>query len=135
MLLRFQKAAVRGNYGTGNQAFSMRLRFLTIRDEKYRKFLEKRPDILQITEKPDDHQQRGARNQPKNSSVGRLKVQMVKMLFATRYHWRPALCAEPARPPVPIACNTKERRTDNNTNECRVNQHGDRQRKSDHLDH
>jgi hypothetical protein len=34
MLLRFQKAAVRGNYGTGNQAFSMRLRFLTIRDEK-----------------------------------------------------------------------------------------------------
>src|SRR5664280_3688779 len=32
MLLRFQKAAVRGNYETGNQAFSMRLRFLTIRD-------------------------------------------------------------------------------------------------------
>jgi hypothetical protein len=31
MLLRFQKAAVRGNYATGNQAFSMRLRFLTIR--------------------------------------------------------------------------------------------------------
>src|SRR5664279_2799422 len=31
MLLRFQKAAVRGNYETGNQAFSMRLRFLTIR--------------------------------------------------------------------------------------------------------
>jgi hypothetical protein len=30
MLLRFQKAAVRGNYETGNQAFSMRLRFLTI---------------------------------------------------------------------------------------------------------
>jgi hypothetical protein len=32
MLLRFQKAVVRGNYDTGNQAFSMRLRFLTIRD-------------------------------------------------------------------------------------------------------
>jgi hypothetical protein len=32
MLLRFQKAVVRGNYETGNQAFSMRLRFLTIRD-------------------------------------------------------------------------------------------------------
>jgi hypothetical protein len=31
MLLRFQKAAVRGNYETGNQAFSMHLRFLTIR--------------------------------------------------------------------------------------------------------
>jgi hypothetical protein len=29
MLLRFQKAVVRGNYDTGNQAFSMRLRFLT----------------------------------------------------------------------------------------------------------
>ena len=28
MLLRFQKAVVRGNYATGNQAFSMRLRFL-----------------------------------------------------------------------------------------------------------
>src|ERR1700730_11602719 len=58
-----------------------------------------------------------------------------KISFATRYHWRPARCGEPARPPVPIACNTKERRTDHNTNECRVNQHGDRQRKSDHLDH
>jgi putative transposase len=31
MLLRFEKAAVRGNYETGNQAFSKRLRFLTIR--------------------------------------------------------------------------------------------------------
>jgi hypothetical protein len=31
MLLRFQKAGVRENYETGNQAFSMRLRFLTIR--------------------------------------------------------------------------------------------------------
>jgi len=31
LLLRFQKAAVGGNYETGNQAFSMRLRFLTIR--------------------------------------------------------------------------------------------------------
>jgi hypothetical protein len=30
MHLRFQTAAVRGNYETGNQAFSMRLRFLTI---------------------------------------------------------------------------------------------------------
>jgi hypothetical protein len=30
-LLRFQKVAVRGNYETGNQAFSMDLRFLTIR--------------------------------------------------------------------------------------------------------
>src|SRR5450759_9031 len=30
-LLRFQKAAGRGNYETGNQAFSKRLRFLTIR--------------------------------------------------------------------------------------------------------
>ena len=31
MLLGFQKAAVRGNYETGIQAFSMHLRFLTIR--------------------------------------------------------------------------------------------------------
>jgi len=30
MLLRFQKPAVRENRETGNQAFSMRLRFLTI---------------------------------------------------------------------------------------------------------
>jgi len=29
MLLRFQKPAVRKNYETGNQAFSIRLRFLT----------------------------------------------------------------------------------------------------------
>ena len=34
MLLRFQKAAVRGNYETGNQAFSMRLRSLTIRHSR-----------------------------------------------------------------------------------------------------
>src|ERR1022692_315187 len=34
MLLRFQKAAVRGNYETGNQAFSKRLRFFTIRREE-----------------------------------------------------------------------------------------------------
>jgi predicted Zn-dependent protease len=34
MLLRFQKAVARGNYATGNQAFSMRLRFLTIRDSE-----------------------------------------------------------------------------------------------------
>jgi hypothetical protein len=34
-------------------------------DEKYRKFLEKRPDILQITGKPDDHQQRGAQEPTK----------------------------------------------------------------------
>src|SRR5271165_6303932 len=32
MLLRFQKPAVRGNYETGNQAFSMHLRFFTIRE-------------------------------------------------------------------------------------------------------
>ena len=31
MLLRLQKAAVRKKYETGNQAFSMRLRFLTTR--------------------------------------------------------------------------------------------------------
>src|SRR5205823_13214663 len=31
MLLRFQKPAVRKNCETGNQAFSIRLRFLTIR--------------------------------------------------------------------------------------------------------
>jgi hypothetical protein len=31
MLLRFHKVAIRENYETGNQAFSMRLRFLTIR--------------------------------------------------------------------------------------------------------
>src|SRR5580698_7982784 len=77
----------------------------------------------------------GPKNQPRNSSVGGLKPYMAKMLFATRYHWRPARCGEPARPPVPIARNTKERRTDHNTNERRINQHGDRQRKSDHLDH
>jgi len=34
-------------------------------DEKYRKFLEKRPNILQITEKPDDYQQRGAQEPTK----------------------------------------------------------------------
>ena len=32
MFLRFQKAAVRENCETGNQALSMRLKFLTIRD-------------------------------------------------------------------------------------------------------
>jgi hypothetical protein len=32
MLLRFQKAAGRGNCETENQAFSMRLRFLNIRE-------------------------------------------------------------------------------------------------------
>jgi len=49
MLLRFQKAAMRGNYETGNQVFSMRLRFLTIGDpvdsgipEARRFFVEKR---------------------------------------------------------------------------------------------
>ena len=33
MLLRFQRPAVRGSYETGDQAFSMHLRFLTIRVE------------------------------------------------------------------------------------------------------
>jgi len=33
MLLKFQKAAVRKNYETGNPAFSIRSRFLTTRDE------------------------------------------------------------------------------------------------------
>jgi hypothetical protein len=55
--------------------------------------------------------------------------------FAARRHGRPACLGEPSRPPVPIACNTKERGTDHNSNQCRVNQHCDRQRKSDHLDH
>ena len=32
LLLRFQKAVVRGNYDTENRAFSMRLRFVTIRE-------------------------------------------------------------------------------------------------------
>jgi hypothetical protein len=32
MLLRFQKVAVRKNYETGNQGFSIRLRFLTTRE-------------------------------------------------------------------------------------------------------
>jgi ABC-type antimicrobial peptide transport system permease subunit len=36
MLLRFQKAVVQGNYATGNQAFSMRLRFLTVRGQRTR---------------------------------------------------------------------------------------------------
>jgi hypothetical protein len=75
------------------------------------------------------------KSQPRNSSVGRLKAQIIKMLFATRYHWRTTRCGEPTRPPVPVACKAKECRTDYNTNECRVNQHGDPQRKSDHLDH
>src|SRR5215472_14456558 len=35
MLLRFQKAAVRKKYETENQAFSIRLRFLTARGSKY----------------------------------------------------------------------------------------------------
>src|SRR5277367_1749715 len=55
--------------------------------------------------------------------------------FATRRHGRAAHCGEPTRPPVPIACNTKECRTNHNTDECRIYQHGDRQRKSNHLDH
>src|ERR1700691_1867831 len=48
-----------------------------------------------------------------------------------------ALCLlwQAPRPPVPVTCNTKERGTDHDTNEGGVNQHGDRQRKSDHLDH
>jgi len=37
MLLRFQKAAVRKNYETGNQAFSIRLRFLTTRGDSLQK--------------------------------------------------------------------------------------------------
>jgi putative transposase len=38
MLLRFQKAAGRGNYETGNRAFSKRLRFLTTREHvEYKK--------------------------------------------------------------------------------------------------
>src|ERR1700730_3702948 len=40
MCLRFQKAAIRGNYETGNQAFSMRLRFLTIRGIEWQPFLK-----------------------------------------------------------------------------------------------
>src|SRR5882762_6993518 len=36
MLLRFQKAAVRKNYETGNQAFSICLRFLTRGERKTR---------------------------------------------------------------------------------------------------
>ena len=42
MLLRFQKAAVRGNYETGNQAFSKRLRFLTIRDVLWCRFRDQK---------------------------------------------------------------------------------------------
>jgi hypothetical protein len=34
-------------------------------DEKYRKFLEKPPDILQITEMPVDYRQRGAQEPTK----------------------------------------------------------------------
>src|SRR5215831_3761220 len=37
MLLRFQKAAVRKKYETGNQAFSIRLRFLTTRVKRFGK--------------------------------------------------------------------------------------------------
>src|ERR1039457_4615514 len=43
MLLRFQKAAVRGNYETGNQAFSKRLRFLTTRAQRRRSGLRSFP--------------------------------------------------------------------------------------------
>src|SRR5450759_5236516 len=45
MLLRFQKAAGRGNYETGNQAFSKCLRFLTIRGPD-----RERRDVLQLSE-------------------------------------------------------------------------------------
>src|SRR5664280_2207610 len=47
MLLRFQKAAGRGNYETGNQAFSKRLRFLTIR---VRPLLPRGPDSSRTRE-------------------------------------------------------------------------------------
>src|ERR1039458_826271 len=44
MLLRFQKAAGRGNYETGNQAFSKRLRFLTIREVSVVGYFESKPE-------------------------------------------------------------------------------------------
>ena len=68
-------------------------------------------------------------------AADKLSPHRIKMSFATRHYWRPPFRGEPARPPVPIACNTKESGADHNTNQRRVNQHGDRQRKSDHLDH
>jgi len=40
---------------------------------------------------------------------------------------------EPPRPPVPIACNAEKCGSDHNSNQRRVNQHGRRKRKSDHL--
>jgi len=45
MLLRFQKATVQGNYETGNQALSMHLRFLTIRDFKFLSTRHYRPSL------------------------------------------------------------------------------------------
>jgi len=51
MLLRFQRAAVRGNYETGNQAFSMRLRFLTIGGQRLPVF-RLRSDVLANKESP-----------------------------------------------------------------------------------
>jgi hypothetical protein len=42
---------------------------------------------------------------------------------------------EPSRPPVPIACNAKKRRSDHNANQGCVNEYGYRQRKSEHLNH
>jgi hypothetical protein len=49
MLLRFQKAVVRGNYDTGNQAVSMRLRFLTIREVQWPSVLYSRENTLAAT--------------------------------------------------------------------------------------
>jgi len=54
---------------------------------------------------------------------------------ATRDRGRAPRTGEPARPPVPVARKAKERRTDHNANERGVNQDGDRQGESDHLDH
>src|SRR4029077_19660979 len=65
----------------------------------------------------------------------RLNCEYRSASFTARHRWRAAFGGEPPRPPVPIACNSKKRRADHNPNQCRVNKHGYRQRKSDHLNH
>jgi hypothetical protein len=55
--------------------------------------------------------------------------------FASCRHGCFAWGGQAPRPPVPIACDPKKCGADHNSNQCRVNKHGHRQRKSDHLDY
>jgi len=72
---------------------------------------------------------------PKRTGSERVELRVPTSIIR---RWRSPVTAcggEPSRPPVPIACNAKERRSNYNANECCVNEHGYRQRKSEHLNH